>query len=135
MSSQENPVVTRIRPGAYRVEVDDGRTEIVYIAGTPDNRWVHWNGRVFRRPFSDVRASRRRGRADAPEHLSAPMPATVRKVLVKTGDAVRKGDTLVVLEAMKMELPLRAGADAVVGAVRCAEGDLVQPEAVLVELE
>jgi 3-methylcrotonyl-CoA carboxylase alpha subunit len=62
------------------------------------------------------------------------MPATVVKLLVKPGDAVKKGDTLVVLEAMKMELPLRADGDATVTAVNCREGDLVQPDAVLVEM-
>jgi biotin carboxyl carrier protein len=62
------------------------------------------------------------------------MPATVLKVLAKVGAAVKKGETLVILEAMKMELPLRAAADATVSAVRCREGELVQPDAVLVEL-
>ncbi len=68
------------------------------------------------------------------QSLAAPMPATVIKVFVKQGDAVKKGDTVVVLEAMKMELPLRAAADATVKAVHCREGELVQPDSVLVEL-
>ena len=62
------------------------------------------------------------------------MPATVVKVLIKPGDRVARGDTVVVLEAMKMELPLRATGDATVKAVHCREGELVQPETVLVEL-
>jgi biotin carboxyl carrier protein len=62
------------------------------------------------------------------------MPATVLKVLVAVGARVKKGETLVILEAMKMELPLRASADATVTAVCCREGELVQPETVLVEL-
>ena len=53
---------------------------------------------------------------------------------MKIDDAVRRGDVLVMLEAMKMELPLRAPHDGVVRAVRCAPGDLVQPGAPLVEL-
>ena len=67
--------------------------------------------------------------------MTAPMPATVLKVLVTAGSQVKKGETLVILEAMKMELPLRAPADAIVTAVGCHEGELVQPDAVLVELE
>jgi len=62
------------------------------------------------------------------------MPATVIKIAVTAGQAVRQGETLVVLEAMKMELPIRAPADAVVRAVNCREGELVQPERTLVEL-
>jgi len=66
--------------------------------------------------------------------VTAPMPATVVKIQVKTGDAVKKGDVLVVLEAMKMELPMRALGDATVGTICCREGELVQADAVLLEL-
>ena len=61
--------------------------------------------------------------------------ATVIKVHVKAGDAVNKGDIVVVLEAMKMELPLRALGEGVVSAVRCREGELVQADATLIEFE
>lgn len=129
------PVITRIAGGTYRVE-QDGRAEIVYVAGPPGDRWVFLDGRVFHRPFTDA-PSRRSTRtdADARQQLDAPMPATVLKVLVAPGAAVRKGDTLVILEAMKMELPIRAAADATVSAVRCREGELVQPGTILIELE
>ena len=63
------------------------------------------------------------------------MPATVLKVLVETGATVKKGDPIVLLEAMKMELPIRAEADASVTAVHCREGDRVEAGAVLVELK
>jgi 3-methylcrotonyl-CoA carboxylase alpha subunit len=62
------------------------------------------------------------------------MPARVIRILVRPGTLVKKGDTLVVLEAMKMELPIRAPADAMVTTVHCREGELVQSEAVLVDL-
>ena len=57
------------------------------------------------------------------------------KVSVKPGAQVKAGDALVVLEAMKMEIALRAPHDGVVAAVNCREGELVQPETVLVELK
>ena len=63
------------------------------------------------------------------------MPATVVKVLVQPGTAVKKRTTLVLLEAMKMELPLRAPADAVVAAVHCHEGEVVKAGALLVDLQ
>jgi acetyl/propionyl-CoA carboxylase alpha subunit len=79
-------------------------------------------------------ATKRRRRSGGSEGgLTAPMPATVIKVNARAGDAVKKGDVIVLLEAMKMELPLRAPADAIVAAVHAREGDLVQGETVLVE--
>lgn len=128
------PLVTRIGPGVYRVEID-GRAELVHVAGTPEHRWVHWRGRVFERPFAAEAPVSRRSTAERQHSLSAPMPATVLKLVVVEGAQVRKGDTLLILEAMKMELPVRAPADAVVRAVRCREGELVQPGTTLVELE
>jgi biotin carboxyl carrier protein len=122
--------VTRIGDGVYRV-VHNGRTDIVYVAGSQDDRWAFCDGRTFH-----VRSERQaRGvKADGAQVLSAPMPATVLKVLAPPGTAVRKGDPVLILEAMKMELPLRAPADATVAAINCREGELVQPDVVLVEL-
>ncbi len=128
------PVVTRIGPGVYRVDID-GRAETVHVAGTPGHRWAHWRGRVFERPFAVEHQVVRRGSAERHQSLSAPMPATVLKLVVAVGSEVRKGDTLLILEAMKMELPVRAPADAVVRSIRCREGELVQPGTTLVELE
>ena len=65
----------------------------------------------------------------------APMPATVLKVQVKPGDTVKKGDIVVVLEAMKMELPLATPFDATVSSVHVAEGDRVGGGTLLVELD
>ncbi len=127
------PTVTRVGPGTYRVE-HDGRSRLVYVAGPPSNQWAFCDGETFR--IEDRTLSRRGGgRAHVAHALTAPMPATVLKVLVAPGAVVKKGDTVVVLEAMKMELPIRAAADATVTAVNCQEGDLVQPETALIELE
>jgi biotin carboxyl carrier protein len=62
------------------------------------------------------------------------MAGTVVRMAVKPGDRVKAGDTLVVLEAMKMELPVRATHDGVVVAVHCREGELVQPGTRLIEM-
>ena len=67
--------------------------------------------------------------------LAAPMPATVRAVAVQPGAVVAAGDTLVRLEAMKMELTIRAPAAGRVASVDCRVGDLVQPGRPLVTLE
>jgi acetyl/propionyl-CoA carboxylase alpha subunit len=67
--------------------------------------------------------------------LTAPMPGTVIKVLAAQGDRVGPRQTLLVLEAMKMETPVVSPYEATVKAVHVAEGDQVAGGAVLVELE
>ena len=126
--------VIRIGPGVYRIE-HDTRSDVVYVAGTPGNQWAFWNGRVYRGQ-RETSSARRRSHvvSDAAEAVTAPMPGTVLQILVEPGATVAKGDTLLLLEAMKMELPLRAAEPGVVAAIHCHEGQLVQADAVLMEL-
>ena len=82
----------------------------------------------------------RRAPRDSGEHsrqggLSAPMPGLVLKVLVRPGDKVHAHQTLIVLEAMKMEHNIEAPYDGTVKTVNCAEGGRVAEGVVLVELE
>ncbi len=65
--------------------------------------------------------------------LRAPIPGRVVKVLVKTGDAVKAGQTLIALEAMKMENELRAPRAGTVTEVRGAEGTAVEAGQELVQ--
>ncbi|GAA4535111.1 MULTISPECIES: biotin/lipoyl-binding carrier protein [Nonomuraea] len=58
--------------------------------------------------------------------VRAEMVANVWKVVVKEGDAVSDGDTLVILESMKMEIPVLAEDDGVVVRLKVAEGDVIQ---------
>jgi|GEM_PF-754714 len=64
----------------------------------------------------------------------APMPGMVRQMLVKKGDKVKQGQALVVVEAMKLQLTLSAGADATVDAILVKEGQMVPEGAELVKL-
>lgn len=67
--------------------------------------------------------------------LTAPMPATVRRVDVANGARVGTGDVLVVLEAMKMQLAVRSPSAGTVVAVRVRPGDMVAAGQILVEME
>jgi 3-methylcrotonyl-CoA carboxylase alpha subunit len=130
--------VTRIANGTYRVE-HEGRNEIVYVAGSVADRWIFWRGQVFRGEWGGsagvAKPDKVRLPHKGPTSLTAPMPARIIRILVQPGAAVKKGDTLVLLEAMKMELPIRAPADGKVAAVHCRDGELVQADAVLIDLE
>lgn len=65
----------------------------------------------------------------------APMGGKVIDVKVKAGDTVNEGDEVIILEAMKMELPVVAEVSGTVKEVKCNKGDAVEAEAVLVVLE
>jgi acetyl-CoA carboxylase biotin carboxyl carrier protein len=66
--------------------------------------------------------------------IVAEMVANVMSVAVEAGDTVATGDTVVILESMKMEIPVIAEADGTVRAVKIAPADLVQEGDVLLEL-
>lgn len=66
-----------------------------------------------------------KGAAGAGEPVNAPLPGVVTKVLVAAGQAVKKGDTVVVLEAMKMENNITAECDGTVTGICVAAGDSV----------
>jgi acetyl/propionyl-CoA carboxylase alpha subunit len=86
--------------------------------------------------FIFERAERRRTRAASEQagDLLAPMPGRVRKTLVSIGDSVRKGQPLLVLEAMKMEHSIRAPRDGAVRRLLVREGDLVDAGVELAEI-
>jgi acetyl/propionyl-CoA carboxylase alpha subunit len=73
--------------------------------------------------------------SDPLDEITAPMPGTVIRVLVASGQEVEVRDHLVVVEAMKMEMPLQAPRAGIIRAVHVSEGDTVARGEVLVELE
>ncbi|MBR0454710.1 MAG: biotin/lipoyl-binding protein [Clostridia bacterium] len=66
--------------------------------------------------------------------VKAPMPGNIMKVNCKVGASVKKGDVLIVLEAMKMENDICAPQDGVVASVEVAQGASVETDALLVTL-
>ena len=69
------------------------------------------------------------------EEVLAEMVANVWKVLVSSGDVVNEGDTLVILESMKMEIPVEATAGGKVSEVKVTEGGVVQEGDVIAVIE
>lgn len=115
----------------YRIDAN-GTRRLVVVAETGDRYWVSTEGEVFVIRKAGRPASQSDHRAQ--DHgLSAPMPATVIGILAQPGQALRRGDVVVILEAMKMELPLRAPRDGIVERIHCRPGDLVDAGQPLVE--
>ena len=105
---KENGTV-RLRIGAhtYTVQLQDDRSRLMQTLGLD------------------------RGAAKVKE-IKAPMPGMVLNILVKPGDAVKKNDPILVLEAMKMENLIKAPGDATVSAVHAAKGKAVEKGQLLV---
>lgn len=125
--------VQRIDSAEFLVVDDAGRQRRVYGVMRGGVRWLFCDGEVWE--LATEAAARRRHRLGEHENLAAPMPATVIKIPVEEGQAVTRGETVLVVEAMKMEMPLRATHDGTVTAIRCTEGELVQPGVTLIEIE
>lgn len=112
----------------------DNRRILAYIARDGDMRYVHVQGNSVTLTAYDERANRRKQSGSAGD-LTAQMPGQVVEVLVNEGEAVSSGQTLVILEAMKMEIRVTAPSDGTVKGVHVAQGDIVQRGQPLIELE
>ena len=112
----------------------DGQKRQLRLAGVVQGReqrqlWL--NGRYL--SYQRVRAQT--GAEGTAGSLSASIPAVVSQILVSEGDSVQAGDKLILLESMKMVIPIQAPYDGTVIRVACAAGDSVQAGVPLIELE
>jgi biotin carboxyl carrier protein len=110
----------------------DGERVTAYISSDNAKRWVTINGRtVFLTKRSGSRKSGH-GHHHTAGELTAPMPGQVRAVNISEGDTVVKGQTLMILEAMKMEIRIQASADGVVSSISVKVGQTVEREQALI---
>lgn len=122
--------------GNGRFRVGDGeRNRVAYAVADRSGTWVFLNGRSYVVNRPDRNSRKRPAPRDDDVALSAPMPATVVAVKTAPGQDVREGDLLVMLEAMKMELPIKAPRAGRVKSIACREGELVAAGVPLLELE
>ena len=131
-SAGDRPLdVVPLGQGRFQLN-DDGssRTAFAVVAG---DVWVFLDGRVFVVPTSGQ--TTRRASADDASALMAPMPATVVSIHVAPGQRVERDALLITLEAMKMELPIKAPRGGRVTSLACHAGELVQPGVRLLEID
>ena len=111
----------------------DGERVTAYVSSDNAKRWVTINRRTYQ--FPKQSGSRKSGaKHDHSGELTAPMPGQVRAVNVSEGDVVTKGQTLMILEAMKMEIRIQAPSDGKVGKLLVKHGDTVEREQMLIEI-
>ncbi len=120
----------------------DGRSRALVARPGGKGEWdIHLNGDRYEVDVVDERTRTIRAmigqgaEARGPTPIRAPMPGLVVRVNVEEGDAVEAGQTVAIIEAMKMENDLKADSDAVVSRILVAPGEPVEKGAVLVEFE
>ena len=125
--------IIRINEGQLELLID-GQRVTAYISSAGEKRWVTINGQTVVLTKSSGAKLRGVGH-DQTSELAAPMPGQVRSVNVSEGDKVKKGQTLLVLEAMKMEFRIQASRDGVIKKLYVSQGQTVEREQILVEIE
>lgn len=113
----------------------DGKRVTAYVSSDGAKRWVTVNGQTVVLTKSSGARRSGHGHHHAAGELSAPMPGQVRAVNVSEGDLVAKGQTLLLLEAMKMEIRIQAPMDGKVTRLLVTQGQTVEREQVLIEVE
>ena len=127
--------IARVQSGQLELLID-GQRVAAYVSSDGAKRWVTIHGQTFVLTKSSGRPSR--GKGTGHEHaseLAAPMPGLVRSVNVNEGESVSKGQTLLVLEAMKMEIRIHAPREGKIQKLLVKQGQTVEREQVLIEFE
>lgn len=118
----------------------DGKSHEAYVAQGDENWQVLLRGRLFPVTVEDEREKRLRsaaggGVAEAGEfHLKAPMPGLVVAIHVAEGQAVQKGQVLLILESMKMQNELKSPRDGTIGRLRVKAGETVEQKQTLLSV-
>jgi biotin carboxyl carrier protein len=109
----------------------DGSRKMIHAAGfaSGDNRQLWADGQMVH--YTRVRQG---AEATIEGSLSASIPAVVTQILIAPGDFTLAGEKLILLESMKMIIPIHAPYDGLVTAIYCQEGESVQAGKQLIEL-
>lgn len=116
------------------------RPYYVTLDGVPEEILVETLGEIVPTEGGQVDRTRaaktsRRPKAGREGHVTTSMPGSIVDVLVKTGDKVKAGDPVLVIEAMKMENEVPAPVAGTIKAVHVVKGDSVNPDEALIEIE
>ena len=137
----------RINGNEYAVSINEVCDTTAKVTVNGEEYTVEWEKPVEEKPVVKVQpvAAKPVATAAAPaaapttpvsgNAIKTPLPGVIIDVKVNTGDTVKKGDTVVVLEAMKMENNINADRDGKIVAIQVAKGDTVADGAVLIVLE
>lgn len=135
--------VAEVRPGEFNVIKDNVSftVEVLELKRAEKKCIVKVNGNEYEIELKDKmdlllqQMGMNKRATPAAGNLKAPMPGKVLRVDVTEGQSVRKGDSVLILEAMKMENTIKATGEATVKAIHVKAGDTVEKGQVMVEME
>lgn len=116
----------------------DGKAIKVFVTPASEGTLVFLAGRSYLVQDADrlaMQAPRRGGHEETPKEVTPPMPSVVVRILVSEGAAVRKGQGLIVVTAMKMETTLSAPFGGRIKKINASVNQKVAPGDILVEIE
>ena len=124
--------VEAVAPGVF-IRHEGARRETFHCVRDGGRLHLFWRGAAY--VLEEVSESERAAQRHAAHGLEAPMPGRVIAVKAAPGQAVARGEEILVVEAMKMENAIRAPRDGVVKSIAATVGQMVAPGVVLVDLE
>lgn len=138
-----NPInadLKTFRDGTLHSLLVDGRSYAIRVQGLEDEYRVQIRGEIHDVRVEDERSHRLAGlRGELGDTsgevvIRAPMPGVIVEIPVKQGQGIQKGDTLIVLESMKMHNEFSAPRDGTVHSIRVEKGHKVEKNAVMITL-
>jgi len=131
--------VVMVEEGVYSIIIDNKSHNIELIRSDTKNYQVNTYSQSYDVEIVDAESkylkSRRRDDGHEDAVISSPMPGKVVKILVKVGDEVKAGDTVIIVSAMKMESEYKVKKDRVIKEIKVKEGDTIQANQPLVVIE
>jgi biotin carboxyl carrier protein len=105
--------------------------QLAHVVKVQDDWWIHIDGRIH------VLSIDEQGLSDSGNEsgMSAPMPGKILELLCNIGDQVESGQTLIVMEAMKMEHRIAANVSGTIAAIHHAAGEQVDAGATLIDID
>nr|MCR5661049.1 biotin/lipoyl-binding protein [bacterium] len=125
-AKKDAPIVITIDGESYNVSLEDGKVKV--------------NGKTYNYDISDAKAQETKAAPAATPSasqpvagtvLKAPLPGLILRIPANVGDKVSAGDTVLVLEAMKMETEIKAPASGTIASINVKQGDQVTTDTVL----
>ncbi|MEI7895493.1 MAG: biotin/lipoyl-containing protein [bacterium] len=133
--------IVEVENGVYSILYNGHSYNVELIRGESSKKFiVNTFAKTFNAEVIDAESkyisNRNKGQeVEGSNQVASPMPGKIVKIPVKVGDVVATGDTLIVVEAMKMQSEFKATGDKIVQAILVKEGDTVDSHQVMIKLE